>query len=100
MRAGRWSETPTLGCDGRNGQAVCVGRRSKTPTFGLMDHHRLQPAVFKLVVAFILVVQAAFRKFLFSVGLGVWGLRWTSLTGCQLRAVADHRFGLACRAAA
>ena len=57
-------------------------------------------AVFRLVVAFILVCQAAFRKLCCSVGFGVLGLRWTSLIGLQLRAAPDHRLGFAWRAAA
>jgi len=58
------------------------------------------PAVFRLVVAFILVCQAAFRKLCCSVDFGVLGLRWTSLIGLQLRAAPDQRLGFAWRAAA
>ena len=57
-------------------------------------------AVFRLVVAFILVCQAAFRKLCCSVDFGVLGLRWTSLIGLQLRADPDQRLGFAWRAAA
>ena len=57
-------------------------------------------AVFRLVVAFVLDCQAIFRKLFCSIGLGVLGLRWTSVTGHQLRALPDHRFGFAWRAAA
>jgi hypothetical protein len=53
-----------------------------------------------LVVAFILSCQAAFRKLRCSVGFGVFGLRWTSLIGLQLRAGPDQRLGFAWRAAA
>ena len=60
----------------------------------------LQPAVFRLVVAFVLVCQAAFRKLCCSVDFGVLGLRWTSLIGLQLRAAPDQRLGFAWRAAA
>jgi hypothetical protein len=58
--------------------------------------HAIQPAVFRLVVAFILVCQAAFRKLCCSsLGFGVFGLRWTSLIGLQLRAAPDQRLGFA-----
>ena len=57
-------------------------------------------AVFRLVVAFVLVCQAAFRKLCCSVDFGVLGLRWTSLIGLQLRAAPDQRLGFAWRAAA
>ena len=64
------------------------------------NHGDKQPptraAVFRLVVAFILVCQAAFRKLCCScVGFGVFGLRWTSLIGLQLRAAPDQRLGFA-----
>ena len=55
----------------------------------------LQAGVVKVVVAFLLVSQAALClvfDFLFS---AVVGLRCTSLMGFQLRVEPDHRFGLA-----
>ena len=57
-------------------------------------------AVVKLVVAFLLVSQAAFRVFFDSLFGAVFGFKCTSSIGFQLRVKPDQRLGLALRAAA
>ena len=57
-------------------------------------------AVVKVVVAFLLVIQAAFSVVVASFLGAVVGLRCTSSIGSQLRVEPDQRFGLALRAAA
>ena len=59
-----------------------------------------QTAVVKVVVAFLLVIQAAFSVVVASFLGAVVGLRCTSSIGFQLRVEPDQRFGLALRAAA
>lgn len=59
-----------------------------------------KPAVVKVVVAFLLVIQAAFSVVVASFLGAVVGLRCTSSIGFQLRVEPDQRFGLALRAAA
>ena len=61
---------------------------------------RAQPAVVKVVVAFLLVIQAAFSVVVAPFLGAVVGLRCTSSIGFQLRVEPDQRFGLALRAAA
>ena len=60
----------------------------------------LLAAVVKVVVAFLLVIQAAFSVVVASFLGAVVGLRCTSSIGFQLRVEPDQRFGLALRAAA
>ena len=57
-------------------------------------------AVVKVVVAFLLAIQAAFSVVVASLLGAVIGLRCTSSIGFQLRVEPDQRFGLALRAAA
>jgi len=52
-------------------------------------------AIFRPVVAFLLNTQAAFKMSFGSFTLGLFGLRWTSLIGAQLRVHPDQRLGLA-----
>ena len=52
-------------------------------------------AVVKVVVAFLMVSQAAFNVVFESLLEAVVGLRCTSLMGFQLRGEPDQRFGLA-----
>ena len=59
-----------------------------------------QTAVVKVVVAFLLAIQAAFSVVVASLLGAVIGLRCTSSIGFQLRVEPDQRFGLALRAAA
>ena len=56
--------------------------------------------VVKVVVAFLLVIHAAFNVVAGSFLGAVFGLRCTSSIGFQLRVEPDQRFGLALRAAA
>ena len=53
------------------------------------------PAVVKLVVAFVLIIQAAFCVRFDSLFGAVVGFRCTSTMGFQLRVGPDQRFGLA-----
>lgn len=68
--------------------------------FGVGPGLSPSPAVVKVVFAFLLVSQDAFRVIFESLRGAVVGLRCISLIGLQLRVEPDQRVGLALRAAA
>ena len=55
----------------------------------------LEPVIFRPVVAFLLIYQAAFKMLFGSFILGLFRLRCTSVIGSQFRVLPDQRVGLA-----
>jgi len=76
-------------------EAVRSGaRKSRACSEASLSVRTLPPCV-RVVVAFLLIYQAAFKILFGSFILGLFGLRCTSVIGSQFRVLPDQRVGLA-----
>lgn len=92
-----WCERMNSGAARMGGRFVRFGFRGCPDVLGQLRDGRLLgvAAVVKLVVAFVLIIQAAFCVLFDSIFGAVVGFRCTSTMRFQLRVEPDQRFGLA-----